>query len=201
MNWPTLPGETPIDDISGLKLRDVSTREQLNLAEARNILKVAVKYLATRPSKRSAKFDFSWMLRLHREMFGDVWEWAGQVRTRDLNLGVPFYLVNQELQNLLGDLLAWRQFGHDLVGQAARLHYRAVRIHPFLNGNGRWSRMLANIWLKLNRSDIIVWPEKTIGKESVVRAEYIAAIQAADRGDEGPFLELHRRFHGRQETE
>jgi hypothetical protein len=25
---------------------------------------------------------------------------------------------------------------------SARLHHRAVVIHPFLNGNGRWSRML-----------------------------------------------------------
>lgn len=201
MNWNTLPGETPIDDISGLKVKDVSTREQLNFAEARNILKVAVKYLATRPTKRSAKFDFAWTLRLHREMFGDVWKWAGQVRTRDLNLGVPFYLVNQELHGLLGDLAAWQASGHDLVEQATRLHHRAVRIHPFLNGNGRWSRMLANIWLKLNRSDIIVWPEKTIGTESVIRAEYIAAIQAADQGDDRPLLDLHRRFHGREESE
>ena len=36
----------------------------------------------------------------------------------------------------------------DLSEQAVLLHHRAVQIHPFENGNGRWSRLLANIWLK-----------------------------------------------------
>ncbi|HUY89067.1 MAG TPA: mobile mystery protein B [Pirellulales bacterium] len=194
LNWNTLPGDTPIDDVSGLKLKGVSTREQLNFAEAQNILKASVKYLARRPTKRSAKFDFAWLLKLHREMFGEVWQWAGKVRTRNLNLGIPFYMVNQELQALAEDLAAWNQFGHDLIEQAARLHYRAVSIHPFLNGNGRWARMLANIWLKLNRADIIHWPEETIGAESEIRSEYIAAVKAFDDGQEGPLLELHRRY-------
>jgi len=29
--WPTIPGETPIDDISGLKIKSVRTRAALNL--------------------------------------------------------------------------------------------------------------------------------------------------------------------------
>jgi Fic family protein len=40
---------------------------------------------------------------------------------------------------------------------SARLHYRAVVIHPFLNGNGRWSRMLANIYLKQNELKPTKW--------------------------------------------
>lgn len=56
--------------------------------------------------------------------------------------------------------------------------------------------MLANILLKQNRSPIIEWPESVIGTESTVRAQYIAAIKEADRGDDQPLLALHRRFLG-----
>jgi hypothetical protein len=54
--------------------------------------------------------------------------------------------------------------------------------------------MLANIWLKRHGHAITEWPEETIGTKSVVRDEYIAAIRAADEGDEGPLSELHRQF-------
>jgi hypothetical protein len=54
--------------------------------------------------------------------------------------------------------------------------------------------MLANIWLMRHGQPITEWPEETIGTTSVVRAEYIAAIRAADHGDEGPLADLHRRF-------
>jgi Fic-DOC domain mobile mystery protein B len=136
------------------------------------------------------------MLKLHREMFGDVWSWAGEIRTCELNIGIPFLQVRQELHVLADDLATWREFKHDLVEQATRLHFRAVRIHPFLNGNGRWARMLANILLKQNHAPIIEWPEEMIGTESTIRAEYIVAIKNADRGDDRPLLELHQRFLG-----
>lgn len=193
----TLPGETPIDDISGLRVKGISTRAQLNAAEAENVLKATLKYLASRPSRRTAPFSVAWMLKLHREMFGHVWSWAGEIRTCDLNIGVPYFQVRQELYNLAEDLATWRKFGHDFVEQAARLHFRSVRIQPFLNGNGRWARMLANILLKQNRSPIVEWPEEVIGTESTVRNEYIAAIKEADGGDDEPLIALHRRFLGR----
>ena len=75
-----------------------------------------------------------------------------------------------------------------------RLHHRAVGIHPFPNGNGRWARMLANIWLKRHGHAITEWPEETIGSMSVIRDEYLTAIRASDEGDEGPLWALHQRF-------
>lgn len=188
--WETLPGETPID-VSGLKLRGLGTRADLNRAEAENIRKAVVKYLAARPSRRSAPFTLTWAQRLHREMFGDVWSWAGTFRRENLNLGCEWHQVPMQLQALLDDLAFWAD---DVVVRAARLHHRAVAVHPFPNGNGRWARMLANIWLKRHGHAVTVWPEETIGTRSVIRGEYLAAVRAADGGDEGPLVELHRRF-------
>src|SRR6266404_4368872 len=94
--WSPLSGETPID-VSGLKAKGVGNRRDLNIAEAQNILKATLKYLARRPSKRLAPFDYAWSLRLHRAMFGDVWKWAGQLRTRDLNIGLHWQHVEPAL--------------------------------------------------------------------------------------------------------
>ncbi len=144
-DWETLPGETPLDDISGLKVKGVATRAELNKIEAENIRKAVVKYFSNRPSRRGAPFDLAWALRLHREMFGDVWRWAGQPRTCDLNLGVPFPHVEARLYDLLKNLEHWAQGGVSLEEQTVMLHHQAVLIHPFVNGNGRWARLLANI--------------------------------------------------------
>lgn len=189
-----IPSETPIAP-SGLKILGVTNRRELNIVEAENIRKAVVKYLAASPSERTAPFDFGWCVRLHKEMFGDVWEWAGVPRTRDgCSIGVPFHTIRGALYELLQDLKSWTGFGMELTEQAARLHYRAVKIHPFENGNGRWARMLANIWLKLHGSPITDWPEKTIGESSEIRDEYISAIRRADEGDYEALIELHRRY-------
>jgi Fic-DOC domain mobile mystery protein B len=188
-----MPGETPID-VSGLKRKGINTRAELNEAEADNIRKAVVKYLAAKPSRRSAPFTLSWAKRLHKQMFGDVWKWAGEFRQENLNLGCDWHQVPMQLQALLDDLAFWEAQRDSLLEQAARLHHRAVSIHPFPNGNGRWARMLANIWLKRHGHAITEWPEATIGSKSVVRDDYLAAIRAADLGDERPLLALHQRF-------
>ena len=181
--WKTIPGESPIDDISGLLVRGITTREQLNKSEAQNIRKVIVKYLAAKPTRRSARFDLLWLLHLHNEMLGEVWDWEGKVRTTEMNLGVPSKEIEIALTSLIADLWYWEEHISDLIAQAAMLHHRAVQIHPFVNGNGRWARLLANIWLKLHNHQTIAWPEAKIGTTSLIRDEYIVAIRAADEGD------------------
>jgi fido (protein-threonine AMPylation protein) len=126
-------------------------------------------------------------------MFGDVWKWAGAFRRENLNLGCDWHQVPVQVHALLDDLVFWQERGDSWLDQAVRLHHRAVSIHPFVNGNGRWARMLANIWLKLHRQTITDWPEQSIGSESVIRAEYLAAIRSADAGDERPLRDLHLR--------
>jgi Fic-DOC domain mobile mystery protein B len=191
--WNPIPGETPID-ISGLKISGVNNRQELSVVEAENVRKAIVKYFGGSLTRRIAKFDLTWMLKLHREMFGDVWKWAGEARTTDLNLGVPWHQVPAQLHDLCANLAYWETHWSDIVEQAAHLHHRAVQIHPFLNGNGRWSRLLANIWLKLHKLPSTEWPEDVIGATSAIRDDYLAAIRAADTGDFAPLIEMHRRF-------
>lgn len=193
-DWETVPGETPID-ISGLRLRYIKTRADLSEAEATNILDATIKYLSSPPTRRQAPFNTKWSCKLHREMFGQVWSWAGKFRRVELNIGVPAHQIETQLQNLFDDLAYQRESqSTSPLEQSVALHHRAVLIHPFANGNGRWARMLANIWLLQLRQPIVRWPDVVIGNESKLRREYIAAIRLADRGDLGALTKMHARF-------
>jgi fido (protein-threonine AMPylation protein) len=190
-----VPGETPIDP-SGLRQRgSITNRRELAKAEALNLSKAFVRYLGSRPNPRSAPFDHGWFLKLHEEMFGDVWTWAGVVRKHDLNIGVPHLQIVPRLEELVRRLHnSWSEYGHDVETQAAWLHHEAAQVHPFENGNGRWARLLANIWLKRHGLPIVAWPDELPGATSTVRDEYLAAMKAADHGDYAALIELHRRL-------
>ncbi len=193
--WDPIEAETPIDP-SHLKDTSIKTREQLNIAEARNILKPIVKYLGARPSRKIAPFDLNWFQQLHKEMFYDVWEYAGNFRQEDLNIGIKWQSILTEVYQLANDVKFWKENQTcDVLEQSVRLHYRAVHIHPFAGGNGRWSRLLGNIYLKQNNHPLVKWPEKTIGIEkSIARDAYLAAVKKADTGDLSELLELHREY-------
>lgn len=179
----------------GLEIKSIRTRPDLLPYEAENIRKAVVKYLAARPTAKSALFDYGWMLKFHKEMFGDVWEWAGKQRTRDQSLGTRWQNVGQQLAELSSNIDTFPNDADRLLDQAVAIHHQSVRIHPFYNGNGRWARMLANIWLRRHGKAAIEWPEAEVGMEaSSIRKDYIAAIKAADKYEFGPLTELHRRY-------
>ena len=193
--WQAILGETPIDP-SYLRDRSITNRAELCKAEGISISKAHVKYLTSTPTKRRAPFDYKWLLNLHKEMYSKVWKWAGQLRQVDLNIGISWPLISEQIFALTQDLPAWIESDMSVLEQAVRFHHRAVIIHPFHNGNGRWARLAANIWLKLHETSIIIWPEGVIGQESPIRKEYIQALKTADEGNYDPLIALHNQFQG-----
>ena len=100
-----------------------------------------------------------------------------------------------ELQKMLDDLFVWNKSVMDIIEQAAMLHHKAEQIHPFENGNGRWARLLANIWLKLNGAPMTVWPDSEISSgASSIRDDYLNAIKAADNFDCKLLILLHKQY-------
>ena len=193
----TLPGATHLDDISGLKLKHIRTREQLYQAEFENIANAIYKYLSHKPSRRVAPFTLRWIKKLHEEMFSDVWSWAGLIRRAAKNIGpqLTAHQIEVELTNMLKDLSAWQAHDMELIEQAARLHHRAVYIHPFENGNGRWARLLANIYMKQQSAPVTRWPDQDIsGGCSIIREQYLEAVRSADNHDLDPLIELHKKY-------
>jgi len=188
-----IKGATYNDDISGLKL-DITkqyTLKDIYKYEAKNIQQAILKYMLDKPNKKTAPFSFEWLLQLHYEMFGNVWDWAGKIRQVELSIGVKAYLVSTELKMLVDDFKYWEENkSFDVIEIASRLHHRAVQIHPFKNGNGRWSRMLANIYLKQNGLQPTKWNEDLLAKENPHRDDYIEALKGADNGDYSKLIEL-----------
>jgi Fic-DOC domain mobile mystery protein B len=129
------------DESSGLLL-PVQTRAELNRAEADAIVAATSwLFLSRRVLRPQAVLDEQWLKDLHRRMLGEVWARAGEYRTSDRNLGVPYWPVRMEMRTVVADARAWitapapARLSHDQC--ALRLGYRLVVIHPFANGNGR----------------------------------------------------------------
>jgi len=186
---------TPLDDISGLKLINdkVYSLEEIYVAEANNIALATLKYLSAPPSKKLAPFSYEWLSTLHKEMFGDVWEWAGKFRQVELSIGIKAYQVSIALKELADDITYWdTNKTFDIYEIATRIHHRAVQIHPFKNGNGRWSRMLANIYLRQHGSMPVKWQEELLSKENPQRDKYIKALKSADDGDYSSLIAMHK---------
>jgi len=186
---------TPLDDISGLKLSKdrLYSLKEIYIKEAENIANATIKYLSATPSNKEAPFSYKWLLSLHEEMFGEVWDWAGKLRQRELSIGVKAYLVSTELKKLVDDIEFWnKNKTFDNIETATRIHHRAVQIHPFQNGNGRWSRMLANIYLRQNGLMPVRWQEDLLAKENPNRDNYIKALKKADNGNYQALIEMHK---------
>lgn len=81
-----------------------------------------------------------------------------------------------------------------IVEITARIHHRLVQIHPFENGNGRWARMVTNIYLKKKGFEPIQWPEEQMFIANEFREKYIKTLKAADLHDYQPLIKLHCQF-------
>lgn len=186
-----MDGKTPLADYSGLKIR-IHTQDELNVVEFENISKATTKYLVRRPSQAKAPFTYEWFLKLHREMYGDVWEWAGKFRQTNMNIGLDKNLIAEALKNFEKDFQIWQTTKMDSGEVAARLHHRLVWIHPFENGNGRWARLVVNIYLKQNGRPLIMWPDVDLLAKSDTRKKYLKALRQADEHDFEPLITLQR---------
>ena len=175
-------GETPLDDISGLKIKDISTRSQLDEVEADNILEAFLKYTLSVEQVTNVKFDTLFLQQLHIDMFGNVWSWAGDFRTTQTSIGIEAVNIRQALYRLMDDLRFW-ETEWDYKDTATRLHYSLVKIHPFLNGNGRCGRLFTDLWLLSQDKEMLEWGSDDINVENETRKKYISALQAVDSGD------------------
>ena len=71
--------------------------------------------------------------------------------------------------------------------------HRIVSIHCFPNGNGRHSRLMADIIIeKIFKQPVFSWGAANYSQSDELRANYLSAIKAADRGDYSLLLSFAR---------
>jgi Fic-DOC domain mobile mystery protein B len=173
------------EECEGLIPSYITLRHELNEAEQINI-GAALRWTDAR--KRDV-LDREFLSELHRRMFGDVWRWAGQYRTTARNIGVDAYRIVTEVQQSIDDAKYWVEhatYPPDEI--AVRFSHRLVAIHPFPNGNGRFSRLVGDLLTGQLGQPPFTWGRATLVDSGETRARYVEALRAADNHDIGPLL-------------
>lgn len=187
-------GQTPLDpeQINGLKIKTISTQQQLNEFEQTNINE-ALQWLN---SKRKIKDVLSeeFMIQLHKRMLGMVWKWAGQLRRTETNIGIDWTRISMELRLLVDDANFWVEHQTYLPEEIAiRFKHRLVSIHCFPNGNGRHSRIMADlIALHVFGLNKFSWGHSSLVDSSEQRKMYLNALKLADNGDFSQLIKFAR---------
>ncbi|MDR0428226.1 MAG: mobile mystery protein B [Dysgonamonadaceae bacterium] len=174
---------TPVnsDEICNLIPSHIQTQSELNLWEQNNIANAERKLFA---SKKPLNITSDFIKKVHKSMFCNTWKWAGKFRTVNTNIGIDRIKISVEIQLLCDDLAFW--FGNNsypLAETAVRFSHRLVCIHPFTNGNGRCSRLLADLIMVRKGFQRFSWGSKNLTEISEVRSKYIQALRAADNFD------------------
>jgi Fic-DOC domain mobile mystery protein B len=191
-----LPGATPLDedDVAGLIPTWVTTRADLDAVENDGIQR-AVLWVVS-PRVRYTIDDLltaTFADRLHKRMFAMVWQWAGKRRERVTNIGVEPYQITTKLRDVFDDAAYWHTHAageFTPVEVAARLHHRLVAVHPYPNGNGRHSRLMADAYLHRRGLAPLGWGGLDLSAPTASRARYIETLRAADAGDYAPLIEF-----------
>lgn len=183
---------TPLtpDERNDLIPTHITSKEELNRLEQANIATADVWAF----SRKHYPFRDRFLTGLHRRMFNRVWRWAGKIRTTERNLGVKPYLIETELRQAIDDAKYWvENISYPPDELAVRFHHRIVSVHPFPNGNGRWSRLVADMSVEQRGGVRFTWGGgsdlRAAGK---AREAYIAALKAADNHDLKPLIKFAR---------
>ncbi len=188
-------GQTPLDadEINGLLIDSISTRSELDEFEQQNI-EQAMQWVLTRSLKKEQILTEAFVSQLHKRMYGDIWAWAGKFRNTEKNIGIHSWKIPTELRYLLDDTLYWiNHSSYPMDEIAVRFKHRIVSIHCFPNGNGRHSRLMADIIVdKIFKAPVFTWGAADLVHKGSARMAYLAAVRAADAGDLGPLLTFAR---------
>lgn len=188
-------GQTPLDEDEkeGLRIPAIATRGELDEFEQQNIESVVL-WVLKRSFKPSEIFTQSFIQSLHKRMYGNVWKWAGQFRKTNKNIGVDKWEIPSALKYLLEDTNYWLENATFPPEEfAIRFKHRLVSIHCFANGNGRHSRLMADLIIeKIFGKPVFTWGAANLVKQGDARSIYLSAIKAADFGNMQPLIDFAR---------
>lgn len=142
------PGTSVLINKPGLK-----KQEALDEAES---VAVALRSAQIEDERPNDLFTFSFYCDLHRRLFGDIYEWAGKLRTVDLSKkGTAFYPA-KDLRRIgtakFDRLIKMNEFQSltrtQLVDELTDFYHELNMLHPFREGNGRTQRLFFALLLR-----------------------------------------------------
>ena len=188
-------GQTPVseEEKEGLLIKTISTKGELDEFEQQNI-ESAVEWTLKQKFSVDKILTIDFITEVHKRMFNKVWKWAGVFRGTNKNIGVDKFQISQELKVLLDDCIYWIEnetFSHDEI--VVRFKHRLVTIHPFPNGNGRHSRLCADILTShVFGKKVFSWGGSNLIQPGESRKKYLEAIYKADQGEIEPLIRFAR---------
>jgi len=164
-------------------------REQTAL-EAFEADATAIRLLELIEHPLPGNFDLAHLQGIHRHLFQDVYDWAGQLRTVDISKGGSRFANCGQIAHYLGQQLAklpTEQFltglpPHAFIERLAHYMGEINATHPFREGNGRVQRAFC-AQLAENAGYFIDF-------ETVNQAQMYAAMIASFQGDQHPLESL-----------
>jgi len=130
----------------------------------------------------------------HKRWLGDVYKWAGEYRTVNMQKGdflfaasnlIPKLMQDYE-KNYLNRFTPCNGFDAERLIEALSVcHVELIIIHPFREGNGRLARVLATIMALQAGMPLLDFTYMTEHKD-----EYIGAIHAGHSGDYEPMKRI-----------
>lgn len=195
LNLEDTDGQTQLDEDEkdGLLIPTIATRGELDEFEQQNI-EQAVLWSLNRSFKANIIFTEEFIREVHERMFSNVWAWAGELRKTNKNIGVDKWQIPIELKALLDDMKFW--YANNIYSPdetTIRFKHRLVSIHCFSNGNGRHSRLMADIVIeKIYKQPHYSWGAANLENQIDTRTAYLNAMKAADKGDIQPLINFAR---------
>ncbi len=100
-------------------------------------------------------FDFEHYKHIHRFLFCDLYDWAGQMRTINLSKKGTAFVPTAEIEpcadacfKRLAEFSGEGLSHHELAEEVADFYHTVNMLHPFREGNGRTQRVFFTQWIR-----------------------------------------------------
>ena len=136
-----------------LDLQSGLLRNRLGITDARQQRHVEAELTASRiydliRSPIPGAYDLAHLRAFHRQIFQDLYDWAGELRTVSIGRGSRVFSLPQHLEADAGELFGWLARAEHLRGRDRKafvddlteLYADLNALHPFRDGNGRTQR-------------------------------------------------------------
>lgn len=116
---------------------------------------------------------FNGLKQIHDYLFSDLYDFAGQIRNKDISKGGFRFASALYLQDILSKI---ENMSEDSFEQIIEKYVEMNIAHPFMDGNGRSMRIWLDLMLKNNLKQCVDW--------SVIdKNDYLNAMQRSPIND------------------
>lgn len=141
------------------------------------------------------KFNAADICHMHKVWLGGTYKWAGEYRSVNISKGDFTFAMAAQIPQLMTKFGAEQLAAYtpckysdrnDVIKALAEVHTELVLIHPFREGNGRCSRILASIMALQAKLPVLDFSVISEAKKS----DYFAAVQIGMDRNYGPMEKL-----------